>query len=501
MFDRRSPFDDLLLQVAAALEPLRAEAGAARDDLLIDILRSVEAVGRWVDAARVTLAGEIAQRSRPTLGAEGLATARGCRSAAELIERVTLVSGATARARIRTATSLRGETSLTGDELPGPFPLVASALDDGTLGIDAASTIVASLAPILHRGVAEGPVPGIGVVGGVAAAEAALVAAATGGDVDGVEPARSLEPAAPADDIRVMAQTWALFLDPDGVLADEHTAQRRRGITFGRMRGGTVPVRGELLPEVAAQWKRLEDAYLNPRVASGPRFEESPDELDGPLDPRSSTQKRHDALAGILTVAAGMDDVPQLGGAAPVLVVTVDAEELDRDAGAAFIQGADDAPLSIAAARHVGCSGAVQRVRVDGFGRIVSLGAPQRIFNRHQRRAIAQRDGGCVIPGCHVPATWCEVHHVEEAARGGPTHTDNGVLLCWHHHRTIETNGWEIRMISGVPWVRAPRWLDLSRRWRPSVGSQHRQLAKLRRDPAGTPPASATGTSGRPRGR
>jgi hypothetical protein len=438
MFDPSTPLDGLLLHAAAALESLRADVSGAPDDVVIDILRSVEAVGRWVDAARLTLAGEIAQRSRPTLGAEGLATVRGCRSAAELIERVTLVSGATARARIRTARSLRGATSLAGDELPGPFPLVASALDEGALGVDAASTIVTSLAPILDRAIAaEETASGIGVVGGVvggvAAAEAALVAAATGRDVDSAETTESGEPAAPADDVRIMAQTWALYLDPDGVLPDEHTAQRRRGVTFGRIRGGTIPVRGELLPEVAAQWKGLEDAYLNPRVASGPRFEEVPDELDGPLDPRSSAQKRHDALAGILTVAAGMDDVPQLGGAAPVLVVTVDAEELDRDAGTAFIQGADDAPLSLAAARHVGCSGAVQRVRVEGSGRIVSLGTPQRTFNRHQRRAIAQRDGGCVIPGCHVPATWCEVHHVEGAARGGPTHIDNGVLLCWHH--------------------------------------------------------------------
>ncbi|QDZ14562.1 HNH endonuclease signature motif containing protein [Humibacter ginsenosidimutans] len=80
--------------------------------------------------------------------------------------------------------------------------------------------------------------------------------------------------------------------------------------------------------------------------------------------------------------------------------------------------------------------------------------------------AIAARDGGCVIPGCSVPAAWCEVHHVIEHASGGPTHTDNGVTLCWYHHRTIDTAGWAVTMRDGTPYVRAPRWVDSRGTWR-----------------------------------
>ncbi|MGV2900338.1 hypothetical protein ACNPM4_01575, partial [Microbacterium sp. AGC62] len=47
-----------------------------------------------------------------------------------------------------------------------------------------------------------------------------------------------------------------------------------------------------------------------------------------------------------------------------------------------------------------------------------------------------------------------------------PTHTDNGVALCWHHHRTLDTSGWEIRMRHGTPHVRGPAWWDPARRWR-----------------------------------
>nr|WP_281069497.1 HNH endonuclease signature motif containing protein [Microbacterium amylolyticum] len=73
----------------------------------------------------------------------------------------------------------------------------------------------------------------------------------------------------------------------------------------------------------------------------------------------------------------------------------------------------------------------------------------------------------CIIPGCPVPASQCEVHHVTEHSRGGPTHTDNGVLLCWHHHHRLDTSGWEIQMRHGRPYVKAPEWVDRRRIYRP----------------------------------
>jgi hypothetical protein len=115
-------------------------------------------------------------------------------------------------------------------------------------------------------------------------------------------------------------------------------------------------------------------------------------------------------------------------------------------------------------------------------GRIIELGNLQRIFTSHQRRAIALRDGGCVIPGCTVPATWCEIHHVVEHAQGGHTHTDNGATLCWYHHRSLGTSGWAIRMRDGTPETQAPKWIDQSQRWRkarpplrpPGIEQRHR---------------------------
>ena len=145
--------------------------------------------------------------------------------------------------------------------------------------------------------------------------------------------------------------------------------------------------------------------------------------------------------------------------------MTVGAEDYATGRGWARVEGAET-PVSTRVAAYTACGGTVQRVVLGAGGRIVGLGSSDRIFTPAQRRAIGVRDGECLIPGCHVPAAWCEIHHVTEHAHGGPTHTDNGVALCWHHHRTLDTSGWQIRMREGVPQVRGPAWWDPRRRWR-----------------------------------
>ncbi|TFD48034.1 HNH endonuclease [Cryobacterium sp. Hh11] len=46
-------------------------------------------------------------------------------------------------------------------------------------------------------------------------------------------------------------------------------------------------------------------------------------------------------------------------------------------------------------------------------------------------------DGGCIIPGCTIPARWTEVHHVLPWHEGGLTNIDNGTLPGPSHHHVI----------------------------------------------------------------
>ena len=75
----------------------------------------------------------------------------------------------------------------------------------------------------------------------------------------------------------------------------------------------------------------------------------------------------------------------------------------------------------------------------------------------------------------------CEIHHDIEHSRGGPTHTDNGVMLCWFHHRTLDTSGWQVRMNRGVPEVRGPYWWDSRGLWRPVTTSPTRMRDRMAR--------------------
>jgi hypothetical protein len=344
------------------------------------------------------------------------------------------------------------------------------ALASGHVGVDGLLAVV-------------GPLAQVATVAGRAAhlaADEELAAAARGEGLDAAPPAC-------ANDLRVFATVWAMYLDQDGAEPRERVAMRKRGITLGVCRDNLVPIRGNLLPEVARQLRLIGDSILNPKAdgaSSSPQFRES--ESDGEqatearVDQRTHAQKMHDAFATAIMKIAGSGALPTIGGAAPTLVVSVRAEDLANDRGFAHIEGCEE-PVPITIARQIACCGTVQRVITDDRGRIVSIETSDRVFNHHQRLAIALRDGGCVIPGCHVGASWCELHHVHQHSRGGPTHTDNGVLLCWHHHRTLDSSGWKIRMNQGIPEVRGPTWWDDSGKWRAVTSSPVRMRERFAR--------------------
>lgn len=442
---------------------------------LLEVMAAAARVVRGAEAILVETTAQVTDRSDHPGVADRMTTRFGCGSVAELVQRVTRVSKRSASDLILAGrVVLRPIAPSSGEVLPAELPCMREALAAGEVGVDG---LLAVAQPLRRCTTGQAA---------ILAADIELAAAARGEATDAAPPAC-------ADDLRAYATVWAMYLDPDGAEPREAQAMRKRGVTLGVCRDGIVPLRGGLLPEVAAQFQLLIDSVLNPRVAElaapgGPEFRETcqpdDDDRDGPseavADSRTRGQKQHDVLATILNVAAASGGMPQLGGAAPTLVVSVREEDLESGRGFGHIEGCDE-PVSLSIARHIACSGAVQRVFLNPDGRILRMEVHDRVFNRHQRRAITLRDGSCVIPGCRVPAAWCEIHHAEEHARGGATHTDNGVLLCWFHHRTLDSSGWQIRMNQGVPEVRGPYWWDAHLRWRPVTKSPTRLRERVAR--------------------
>lgn len=470
----------LLDHLETVIETVRGEVATtlgegqiihAADSEVTDALALAAELHRLAEAVMVEATGEVIRRSWQHDRDLRLTSRMGCHDVSELVQRLTRVSPATASRLQRAGKATMSRVSLAWEAGPGEFPAMHEALLDGVVGIDGVLAVTGPLQPVTRR------------IGrdNILLADGILAAEARGEGPEGAPPAC-------ADTLKVQAHAWAAALDEDGAAPNETDTLRLREITLGLERDGLVPIRGNLLPEVAAQFRLISDATGNPRVQNGQVvFQPSePDDTNStdaewvPDDLRTAAQKRHDALATALFAAASSQLLPTIGGAAPTLVISVRQEDLATGMGWAHVDGTDQ-PLPITSAWHAACAGVIQRVLLAPDGRIVRIGTEERVFNKHQRRAIALRDGGCIIPGCGVPAAWCEIHHVVDWANGGPTHTDNGVLLCWYHHRFLDTNGWRIRMTRGVPEVKAPDWIEPRPKWRAVTKSRTRILDHIAR--------------------
>lgn len=439
------------------------------DIALLQTTVALERLGRRLGAMQVAVAAEVDHRSRHELGTGGLAASKGCRNSTELLERITLASGETIAKRLKIGRNTRTRYSLVGEQLAASFAHVAEALVAGNLGIDGAYVIIRGLTSVAQVVDSDS----------IRTAEYELVAAATGAAPESPYPCT-------ADDSRIQTDVWKVRLDQDGHIPVEERALRMRSFNLGRERDGLVSVRGALIPDVAAKFTALVNAHTSPRTAPAFLNEEELAAHDLERDPRTRDQQRHDIFAGILDIAARSTETPTMGGAAPVVMVSVRQADLETDSGAGggvgYIEGIEQ-PVSTRVVKQYSCNGGTQRVVLGNNGRIIALGSPERCFTPQQRRAITVRDGECCTPGCHIPAAWCEIHHVDPAENGGPTHTDNGILLCWFHHRSLDSSGWQFRMLNGVPQVKAPRWLDSTQKWRPTAGSRIRRLEAIEKVP------------------
>ena len=117
-------------------------------------------------------------------------------------------------------------------------------------------------------------------------------------------------------------------------------------------------------------------------------------------------------------------------------------------------------PVTAATIRKIACDADIIPVLLGSQGRILDIGRTSRIFPPHIRKAITARDQGCAFPGCTIPAPWCEAHHINYWSRGGTTSTDNGTLLCSHHHHLTHKEQWTIQIRAGIPWFIPPPHLD-----------------------------------------
>lgn len=113
------------------------------------------------------------------------------------------------------------------------------------------------------------------------------------------------------------------------------------------------------------------------------------------------------------------------------------------------------------------CNAWIRRViRDPNTGHLLDYGRRLRLYNRHQRRSMAHRDGGCGWVGCDLGPRYCDAHHILPWPEGGLTNIDHGLLLCRRHHGLVHTKGWTLGRdpTTGIVTVTTPDGRTFSHR-------------------------------------
>jgi hypothetical protein len=127
------------------------------------------------------------------------------------------------------------------------------------------------------------------------------------------------------------------------------------------------------------------------------------------------------------------------------LIVATSYEALASGIGSADIQG--HGPITASAARRLACEYSIIPAVLGTQSEVLDLGIPNRLASAKQRFHIALRDGGCLFPGCDLPAMGCVAHHRQHHIDGGPTAEHNLDLFCPFHHVQVHEGGWTYKII------------------------------------------------------
>jgi hypothetical protein len=427
------------------------EVSGLRDDALMQSQRTLAEIRRRTDAEAARVAAEIAHRSRPDLGYDGLAQKLGARTPEILVQRLSETSAGEARSLVRVGRLLE-----TPDAVAAPDPARRYAVDDapwlravaaavgaGRLSIERADVIRSGLGSID----ADSPA---GLRDALAGAVATLL---------------SESPSLTLERLASRARALRADLDANSVADRERRLRSRRYLHLIPLADGMTRISGLLDPESTALVTSAIDAATSPR-RNGPRFVDPAEKARAEelaRDERTVEQIAHDAFVELIRIGGQVDGAKVLGTRRPAVKILVAARDLADGSGYGVIEGQSE-PVSIDTVRRHICSAGGVPIVFDDSGQGMSLGRTVRLHTGAQRQVISARDGGCIFPLCDRPPAWTEVHHPDEWERDrGGTDVVNGVLLCTHHHKLVHNEGWKVTRDGADYFVVPPACVDPTR--------------------------------------
>jgi hypothetical protein len=248
-----------------------------------------------------------------------------------------------------------------------------------------------------------------------------------------VEVARLADPLRFANELRAWREAWRRENRPK----DESDRNERRELTLADSFDGMTSLKGWLTPEVADLLRTV----LGPLAAPLP------------AESRTARQRNHDALGEACRRLLAEDRVKPGAKVRPSLLVLCTAEGLRDGLRREAARLGYGNVISNEVLQRLACDSTVTRVLLGSTGEVLDLGRSTRTVSPAQWKALVVRDGGCVVPGCDRPATWCDAHHLVWWTRGGATDLDNLALVCGYHHGLIHEHGWTLGRDTERRWV------------------------------------------------
>jgi hypothetical protein len=440
------------LGVLEGASPTLADVRGLTDTELMELSDLHTRAGRVHGSAGAIVAGELAFRSRPELGGEGLARRSGYRTVENLLKTTTgapkeqVVSVVNAGMLLAEIADEGNVDPVTGGVRHPSQPwlrVVAEGVAAGRVSVAASQSI--------GRGL--GTPNSVITAGQLEAAAVELVGQAVAG-VD-------------ADRLWRNARDLRDDLDVAGVQVREDEVRGLRGLTHHPLTIGGGEAYWRMDDETYATFVDFYDRVTSPK-RGGVRFVD-PGKVEKARriadDTRNYKQLASDALLHFLMVGADADPGIMLGSGAPIIRVTVAEEALVSGVGVGRIDG-QAAPISIGTVKRLMENGKTLRVGFDPTGTYLEMHddplAENRLYNSKQREILAAKFGGCMDPDCDRSPSWCEAHHIQFVKRdGGKTTIANAILLCKYHHLLYHNRGYEIALDdNGTYWKIPPKTID-----------------------------------------
>ena len=238
--------------------------------------------------------------------------------------------------------------------------------------------------------------------------------------------------------------------------AQRKQAWAGRSLVFSNDRRGSVLFKGQLPTLEGEAFKRLVESHA---LSNRRAMEQAADRHDE-AGLRSFEQRTADGLIGLIAGRTPEHRFPEpVEGstrtsppAKPSVVVTLSFDDLlNRIEQAGLLASGEQ--VTAGELRRLACDANIVPIVLGSASQPLDVGRDQRLVTPAIRKALEQRDKGCAFPGCRVPAAGCEAHHIVPWWLGGETALNNMVLLCPHHHGTVEPSRFFDRSSPPTRWT------------------------------------------------